>query len=211
MFRNWIRSNILFVGDIVGVNGFLRNNELKQKLVNKDGRWLSEYARLRSALKPQWVECLNTNRQKDICTSRNCESYQQALSYSKVFLIKHEVAIDFVKLKQIYAELIKLKQNSSRAMQFWNEVLHPETSMKWRSLWLYRLKYVRDNSLIQFNFKFMYNILPIPTNLFKWKLKETDLMYSLWPKRWFNSCIFQVSCNKLILEQFRNIDTWDLP
>ena len=159
MFRNWIRSNILFVGDIVGVNGFLRNNELKHKLVYKDGRWLSEYARLRSALKPQWVECLITNRQKDTCTSRNCESYQQALSYSKVFLIKHEVAIDFVKLKQIYAELIKLKQNSSRAMQFWNEVLHPETSMKWRSLWLYRLKYVRDKSLIQFNFTFMYKYL----------------------------------------------------
>ena len=133
---------------------------------------MSEYARLRSALKPQWIECLNTNRRTD--TSRNCESYKQSFSYPKVFLIKHEVAIDFVKVKQIYAELIKLKQKSSRAMQFWNEVLHPETSVKWRSLWLYRLKYVRDNSLIQFNFKFMYNILPIPINLFKWKLKETD-------------------------------------
>ena len=84
---------------------FLRNNELKQKLVHKDGRWLSEYARLRSALKPQWIEYLNTNRQTD--TSRNCESYQQSFSYSKVFLIKHEVAIDFVKVKQIYAKLIK--------------------------------------------------------------------------------------------------------
>ena len=173
LYKNWIRSNILFIGDVVSTNGFLNNNEIKAKLVYRDGRWLSEYARLRLAINAQWTRCIKEYRQTQ---KRSDDVYERTpLSYSLVQVVENKVAVDCVRVKQIYTELIKLKQKTSRAITFWSTTLQPDPSMKWKFLWLYKLKYVRDNSLIQFNFKFMYNILPTPDNLFKWKLKETNI------------------------------------
>ena len=73
-------------------------------------------------------------------------------------------------------ELVKLKQLPSRAIEFWNNTMpHTDVPVKWSYIWLFKLKHVKDNALIQFNFKFMYNILPTAVNLHKWKLKDNDL------------------------------------
>ena len=42
MFKSWVRSGIFYIGDIVGKKGFLDVNELRCKVVHRDGRWLSE-------------------------------------------------------------------------------------------------------------------------------------------------------------------------
>ena len=71
-----------------------------------------------------------------------------------------------------YRDLVKLEQLPLRAMEFWNDTL-PQTDLtvNWSDTWLFKLKQFKDNYLIQFNFKFMYNILQTPVNLFKWTLR----------------------------------------
>ena len=86
-FRNWIRSNILFIGDIVSNNRLLNNNEIKAKLVYKDGRWLSEYARVRTAIKQQWIKCIKENEH----TNERDLNRQTQFTYPTVQLVNNEV------------------------------------------------------------------------------------------------------------------------
>ena len=60
----------------------------------------------------------------------------------------------------------------SRAVSFWTNILKTRNEINWNNIWTFKLIKVQDNALIHFNFKFMYNILPSPKNLFKWKKKE---------------------------------------
>ena len=46
LYKNWIKSDILFIGDIVKGNGFLEIDDLKCKLSHRDGRWFSEYTKI---------------------------------------------------------------------------------------------------------------------------------------------------------------------
>ena len=41
--------------------------------------------------------------------------------------------------------------------------------------WEFRLKSIKDIRLKNINFKFLYNIVPVKSNLFKWKLSDDDL------------------------------------
>ena len=42
-------------------------------------------------------------------------------------------------------------------------------------IWEFRLKSIKDIRLKNFNFKFLYNIVPVKSNLFKWKLSDDGL------------------------------------
>ena len=74
LYKNWIKSNVLFIGDIVSKNGFLSNSEIKAKLIHKDGRWLSEYAKVRAAINSQWIKCIRGYKQKN---ERGCNTYER--------------------------------------------------------------------------------------------------------------------------------------
>ena len=58
LFKNWIKSNIIFVGDIVVKDGIISMLRVKQKMAICDGRFFSEYARCRVALRRVWSEQL---------------------------------------------------------------------------------------------------------------------------------------------------------
>ena len=42
LYKNWIKSDILFIGDIVKGNGFLEIDDLKCKLRHRDGRMMAQ-------------------------------------------------------------------------------------------------------------------------------------------------------------------------
>ena len=122
MFKSWVRSGIFYIGDIVGKKGFLDVNELRCKVVHRDGRWLSEYTKIISAIPLTWRHILlrhNDNQTVD----NTFDTYRQKhLTYSNVILIKNVIQVKCVSVKQIYMELVKLKQLPSRAMEFWNNI-----------------------------------------------------------------------------------------
>ena len=134
----------------------------------------SEYTKILASIPVRWRHIIKTDKQ---ASDRNFNSFRRkCLVYSNVRLIKKDLSVHSVTVKIIYSDLVTLEQLPSRAIEFWNNTL-PQTdlSVNWGDTWLFKLKQVKDNSLIQFNFKFMYNILPTPVNLFKWKLKDNDL------------------------------------
>ena len=47
--------------------------------------------------------------------------------------------------------------------------------LEWHHIWEFRLKSIKDIRLKKINFKFVYNIVPVKSNLFKWKLSDDDL------------------------------------
>ena len=67
----------------------------------------------------------------------------------------------------------------SRAQQYWqNKVCNNpigQNGLEWHHIWEFRLKSIKDIRLKNFNFKFLYNIVPVKSNLFKWKLSNDDL------------------------------------
>ena len=175
LYKNWIKSGILFLGDIVIGNRFLTVKELKDKLIYYDGRWLSEYAKIRTAIQQRWRRIIKYGEQV-----YDFNDYKRkSVIYSNLNLNSFEFSIHSITVKKVYTELIKLIQKPSRAVDFWNKTLQTNVTIKWDSLWLFKLKYARDNYLIQFNFKFMYNILPTPVNLFKWKNQRKQFVLLL--------------------------------
>ena len=50
-----------------------------------------------------------------------------------------------------------------------------QNGWEWHHIWEFRLKSIKDIRLKNFNFKFLYNIVPVNSNLFKWKLSDDDL------------------------------------
>ena len=173
LYKYWITSGLLFLGDIVIGNRFLRVKELKDKLIYYDGRWLSEYAKIRTAIQQRWTQIIKDGRQV-----YDFKDYKRkSMIYSNLNLNNFDLSIHCITVKQLYTELVKLIQKPSRVVDLWNKTLQTNISTEWDSLWLLKLKYVRDNYLIQFNFEFMYNILPTPANLFNWKINEKNVCY----------------------------------
>ena len=60
----------------------------------------------------------------------------------------------------------------SRAISFWTKTLKTSINANWSNIWTFKLIKVQDNALIQFNYKFMYDILITSKNLFNWKMKR---------------------------------------
>ena len=172
LFKNWIKSNIIFVGDIVERDGIIPMSKLKEKMVVCDGRFFSEYARCRVALKRVWSESLVKNNVELFTEYRN-----RICIENKCKIFENIKLLPLTKTKDIYRVICSWDQVESRAILFWTETLRPNNEINWSNIWTFKLKTVQDNALIHFNFKFMYNILPTPKNLFKWQQKENKCQF----------------------------------
>ena len=121
-----------------------------------DGRFFSEYARCRVALKRVWSESLVKNNVKLFTEYRN-----KICIENKCKIFDNIKLLPLTKTKDIYRVICSWEQVESRAILFWTETLRPNNEINWSNIWTFKLKTVQDNALIHFNFKFMYNILPL--------------------------------------------------
>ena len=167
LFKNWIKSNIVFVGDIVNKDGILSMPKLRETMQVYDGRFLSEYARCRVALKSAWPIQFNTDDVKQFKEHRS----NIALENKYVFF-KHDKLSPLTKTKDIYREMRTWNTTESRAISFWTQTLKTSTNANWKNIWNFKLIKVQDNALIQFNYKFMYDVITTLKNLFNWKIKN---------------------------------------
>ena len=92
-------------------NRFLTVKELKDKLIYYDGRWLSEYAKIRTAIQQRWRRIIKYGEQV-----YDFNDYKRkSVIYSNLNLNSFELSIHSITVKKIYTELIKLIQKPSRA------------------------------------------------------------------------------------------------
>ena len=78
------------------------------------------------------------------------------------------------KTRDIYREIRTWDMVESRAISFWSKNLKTSSDANWSNIWKFKLIKVQDNALIQFNYRFIYDILITPDNLFRWKIKESN-------------------------------------
>lgn len=73
-----------------------------------------------------------------------------------------------------YNLLVTRKILQSRAVPYWQQKINGFAISEdtWKNIWLFKLKYISDTRLINFNFKLMYNLIPVRKNLYKWNLAD---------------------------------------
>ena len=59
VFKNWIKSNIIFINDILNENGEIHEQFILTKLADKSN-WISEISKLKSCVPNKWKYILNT-------------------------------------------------------------------------------------------------------------------------------------------------------
>ena len=59
VYKNWIKSNILFVNDILNENGEIKEQHILTKLEDKSN-WISEISKLKSCIPKLWKNILQT-------------------------------------------------------------------------------------------------------------------------------------------------------
>ena len=148
-FRNWIRSGIRKVNDVLFVNGILDENHINQKLVYKQNMY-AEIMMMKDALRPYQQQLIQIQqREINIMTLRKFKDfyrvYTQNLHYNA-----DELAINYI---EKYCE----NEQDLHVLAFTKKV---------------RLE--KEIKLKEFNFKLLHGILPCNRNLEKWKLKRND-------------------------------------
>ena len=137
-YRNWKNSDILFVWDLMDGKGFLPVNELSATILFKDGRWNSQYARIRRAI--QSLGNMLVLADMNVEHRENMKFRSAAFVYDDIILIEDMISVRQLTVKRIYHELIKTKIEESRAEEFWRNTLEIEYTPVWSDVWLFRLK-----------------------------------------------------------------------
>ena len=147
--RNWIRSGIRNVGDIMFVNGIPDADYIYQKLVCKENMY-SEIMMVMEALRP----------------------YQQVLKQFQ------ETDTNVITLKKsrdfynIYRDQL-LKNKDDYAIGFLDRYSENEEDI-YNSVFTKKLKFEQEINLREFNFKMLHGVLPCTRNLKKWRIRLDD-------------------------------------
>ena len=143
--RNWIRSGIRKVGDLVFIDGTLDENDIHQKLISKQNM-NSEIMIVKEALRPY---------QQHLIQMQNIKMHRMALWKSR----------DFYK---IYLQQI-LDSSSESSRDYLNRYNVARNDEMYCHVFTNKVKSEKEIKLKEFNFKILHGILPCNKNLEKWK------------------------------------------
>ena len=148
--RNWIRSGIRKVGDLVFINGTLDENDIHQKLISKQNMY-SEIMIVKEALRPY---------QQHLIQMQNIKMHRMALRKSRDFY-------------RIYLQQI-LDSSSESSRDYLNRYNVVRNDERYCRVFTNKVKSEKEIKLKEFNFKILHGILPCNKNLEKWKIRGND-------------------------------------
>ena len=149
-FRNWIRSGIRKVSDVLFMNYILDENHINQKLVYQHNMY-AEIMTMKDALRP-YQQHLIQIQHREISIS----SLRKSKDLYKVYT--QNLHHDANELPTNYIEKYCENEQNLHVLAF-TEKIKLEIEIK----------------LKEFNFKLLHGILPCNRNLEKWKLKNNDV------------------------------------
>ena len=115
-----------------------------------------DYARLRDAIPKVWVKHLKDD---------------SSLIIPPVFVGQSEKPIQYLSCKNFYS-ILSQEGNLVEGPSYWAHLI--DINVNWSNVYKRNLKDIKDNKLKQFNFKLLYNLLPVKRKLFLWQLCNTD-------------------------------------
>ena len=152
-FRNWIRSGIVYVRDLLFKEGVVDCARVFNIVQDKRNLYI-ELNLIRQALLPYKQFIMNNNNQEAF----NAES---------------PAHLSLKSSKLIYKSLVKSKTSEITNMSALIE-LHKDPDLSCKSIFKRKLIDIKENKLREFNYKLINNILPCNANLKKWKISESD-------------------------------------
>ena len=148
-FRNWIRSGIRKVSDVIFMNGILDENHINQKLLYKQNMY-AEIMTMKDALRPYQQHLIQIQHREINIRSLRKSKYFYRVYTQNLHHDANELAINYIE---------KYCENE--------QDLHVLAFTK-------TIKLEKEIKLKEFNFKLLHGILPCNRNLEKWKLKSND-------------------------------------
>ena len=148
--RNWIRSGIRKVWDLIFTDGILDENCIYQRLIGKQNVY-SEIMIVMEALRPY---------QQNLIEMQTIEMHRRALRKSRDFY-------------QIYLQqlLDSIGEPSKDYLKRYNITSNDDI---YRQVFTNKVKIEKEIKLKEFNFKLLHGILPCNKNLEKWKIRAND-------------------------------------
>jgi len=157
-FKSWIQSGIRRLSDCRFEGGILSCQDMYTKVTNKRNI-LTECAVLQKALRP-FKHMLLQNRNADSQT-------------------KHEVDTKNTKMpcksKTFYRALVARKAEKAVISSKWTQGICPLSEDLLNKVFTDKVKLIKETKIAEFNYKLLYNILPCPSNLKKWKKLDNDM------------------------------------
>ena len=164
----WYESGIVYLKDIIENNCLMTINRISYKLLphKRKSNLMFDYVKFKKALPIKtWI-----NQSESNSTQNSPESHNHELEIPFIVIRKRDKAISDLSSKEFY-NLILLNCRSpftNPCCLFWENKVNNDVD--WSKVFKRYLILIKDNKLRQFNFKFLYNLLPVRKNLLKWRL-----------------------------------------
>ena len=165
VFENWIKSNIIYVNDIIDENGNISESIIFDKLKNKSN-WISETNMIKKSLPKRWLIVLKSDSStKSIVNVKKNTILWQNLDVNKEHLSN----------RILYKSIAEKKYGSSTGLAKWLTVFNIESISHKFVLYEFIFRYLQENKLKVFRWKVLQYIIPTQKLLFQWKISKKYL------------------------------------
>ena len=164
IFQNWIKSDIIFINDIIGNDGNISYEYIFTKLINKSN-WIAEYSILRQSLPREWIVKLRSEDSIKSFVNTRRDKFRFDGKYADFSLLDN---------KCYYNIIVSKKLEMSIGVQRWLRELSEENT-SFKHLFIFIFSILEDNRLKMYKWKLSQYILPNKKLLFQWKLSNDNL------------------------------------
>lgn len=166
-YKDWYKSGITYLTDIVGRNGFHSMENIRTKINIKRSKniVMFDYTRLKKAIPTVWIRKLSDGSVSN--------TSQQGFIVPKLLIGNTLKCISDLSSNVMYKLFPSRNIFTNKCCLYWENKLN--TDINWQHVFHFNLEQVREYKLREFNLKLLYNLLPVRSNLFKWNITRDDL------------------------------------
>ena len=166
-FPNWIKNNIVKVKQILTNGTWKKIDSICIHFKKRELLSTFELAKLKNAFPKLWFDKLR-NSARNVNTL-SLESNAIEISTGDC------IDISVMKARHYYHLMIEKEKRDLPCIYFWNAYFTLPLDFNWKALLEFKLDFINDNRIKQYNFKFIHRILPSKDNLCKWKIQNDIL------------------------------------
>ena len=160
-YKHWIDSNIIYINDLLDNDGSFSASFICNKLLSKSN-WIAELFIIMKSIPKKWF---------DLVKNSIPISVKSQMRTSCIYVNSKRVNIMYWKSKYIYVHLIEKKSILPIIQKRWNQEM--SRLPKWQDIWTMKTIYEKEKKLAEFNYKLLFRIIAIKTNLYKWKIEDS--------------------------------------
>ena len=162
-YKEWFESGIIRLEDILLGKSFKTVEEIRSVLKTKNIKRcvIFHYSKLRQAIPKIWLTQISE-------TNRDHNTLPVAVPHIETQ--KGVKRLCDVTSRYFYNQLIKMEGIHTRCCLYWENKIG--INIAWENCFARNLVKVKENKLKEFNFKVLYNLLPVKRNLCKWKISD---------------------------------------